>query len=300
VVARLRARARELRRRVVLPEVTDPRTTAARRIVEAEGLAEVVWVEQPERDSRFGAVAAHILERRKHKGVDAAAAQRLAAHPLWFAASLVALGHADASVGGAAHATADVLRAGIQCVGTAPGVAVVSSMFLMVRGDTVLSYADCGVVPEPSSLELASIAAATARNHVLFTGETPRVAFLSFSTKGSAEHPRVDKVREALAAFREQHPEIAADGELQLDAALVPDVARRKAPGSAVAGRANVLVFPDLDSGNLVYKATERLAGFGAFGPLVQGLAKPCLDLSRGCSAEDMAQVVAMAAVMTG
>ena len=257
-----------------------------------------MWVEDPASHPRFDDAVEHILERRRRKGVDRDAAAELARRPLFFAAALVALGEADGSVAGAANTTAEVLRAGLYSLGMAEGVRVVSSMFLMVREHTAYSYADCGVVPDPTSEELASIAATTARNHRLLTGEEPRVAFLSFSTKGSADHARVDKVRAAFESFSSEHPEIKADGELQFDAAVVPAVAAKKAPGSAIEGRANVFVFPDLDAGNLAYKITQRLGGFEAFGPLTQGLAKPCLDLSRGCTAEDIVTVATIAAVM--
>ena len=298
VLDQLRDRARTRRARIVLPETTDPRTVEARRILERDRLCEVIWVDDPRQDPRLDEVAALLYHRRKHKGLDEVKALELAAQPVMFGAGLLALGHADAGVTGAAHATADVIRAGLFCLGTATGIPLVSSMFLLVRGDEVLSFADCGVVPDPDPDQLVHIANATAQNHHRFTGDAPRVAFLSFSTRGSAEHTKVSKVRAAAEKFRAAHPGIASDGELQFDAAYVPAVAQRKCKDSPLQGRANVFVFPDLDAGNLAYKITERLGGFQAFGPLLQGLAKPWLDLSRGCTASDIAGVAVIASAM--
>ncbi|MEZ6037249.1 MAG: phosphate acyltransferase [Planctomycetota bacterium] len=300
VLVGLRERAKARRARIVLPETGDARTHAAKAQLEAEELCEVVWVEDPKTHPRLPDVAALLHLRRAHKGMSEAEARQLATQPLMFGAGLVALGDADCGVSGAAHATADVIRAGLFCLGTAEAIPLVSSMFLMVRGQEVLSFADCGVVPDPDEQQLVHIAAATAHNHRLFTGQPAQVAFLSFSTHGSAKHAMVDKMRNAAERFRHACPDVPSDGELQFDAAYVPAVAERKCPQSPLRGRANVFVFPDLDAGNLAYKLTERLAGFQAFGPLLQGLSKPWLDLSRGCTAEDIVGVAVLASAMLG
>lgn len=225
---------------------------------------------------------------------------RAAQDPVHLVAALVASGHADAGVAGAMRPTGDVIRAGLRVIGLAPGVSTVSSCFVMVLPDgRTLAYGDCAVLPTPDQQQLAQVAVATAHTYRDLTGEEPLVAMLSFSTRGSAEHPDVELVRGATALARELQPRLCIDGELQLDAALTEAVARTKAAGSAVAGRANVLVFPNLAAGNIGYKITERLAGAAAIGPILQGLAAPLNDLSRGCSSHDVSAVALLSAVQS-
>jgi phosphotransacetylase len=276
--------------RVVLADLGDPRADAAAARLTADGLVDVVAPVLDRADAGILTTA------------DAAVRQGLDPDdPVVAAAILVRAGMADAAVAGATRPSADVLRAGLNVLGVAPGVGVVSSSILFVLPDgRVIAYGDCGVVPDPDEVQLASIAVSTARTFETLSGESARVAMLSFSTRGSARHARVDKVRNATALVGDLAPDLVVDGELQFDAAWVPEVADMKAPGSPVAGGANVFVFPDLDSGNIAYKITERLGGARAFGPLLQGLDGVFHDLSRGCSADDIFDVAVIAGLQAG
>jgi phosphate acetyltransferase len=319
----IKSKARANLKRIVLPEGTEERTIKAAAIIAKEGLAKVIMMGSPEeikkqapdmeslgvtiidpaKSDKLAEYADTFYELRKSKGITPEQALKTITDPLYYACMMIKKGDADGMVAGAINTTANTLRPALQIIKTAPGISVVSSCFVMIMKNEdyghngVMVFGDCAVNPNPNAEELAAIAISTAKTAAQLTGMDPKVAMLSFSTKGSAKHELVDKVAQATARVKELSPELMVDGELQADAALVASVGQLKSPGSPVAGHANVLIFPDLQAGNIGYKLVQRLAGAEAIGPICQGLAAPVNDLSRGCSVEDIVSVVAITSV---
>ncbi len=326
ILQNFKAKAKALKGTIVLPEAFDERTLRAAGIIRTEDLAKVVLIGNPETVKKDAAAkgidildseiidpatypaieefAEWFYEKRKAKGVSQEEAAQIVLSPLFFGALLVKFGKVNGMVAGAANTTADVLKAALQVVGVQPGLKTVSSSFIMVTPDfmgedRIFIFADCAVVPNPTADQLADIAMSSAKTRKQLLGDEPKVALLSFSTKGSAQHELVDKVLDAKRILEERKVDFAFDGELQLDAAIVPKVASSKAPGSDVAGQANVLIFPDLQAGNIGYKLVQRFAKAEAIGPVIQGLAAPICDLSRGCSTDDIVNTSALVLLLS-
>jgi len=315
-------KAKKAPKKIVLQEGDDERMVEAAMECTKQGLAKMTIIGDPDGMKKTAAdkggslegidvidkgklpkldeYAKEYFEMRKHKGISEADAKKQMENPLYYGAMMVRKNEVDAFVAGAVNSTAEVCRASIQILGLKEGIRTLSSFFVMIVPDKsfgkdgILFYADCGVVIDPNDKQLADIAIATAESYEMLMGEKPKVGMLSCSTKGSAKHARIDKVTSALKIVREKAPDIMIDGELQGDAALIEKVGKKKAPDSKVAGQANTLIFPDLDSGNIAYKLTERLAKAEAYGPILQGTLKPCCDLSRGCKASDIVNVTAI------
>jgi phosphate acetyltransferase len=321
VIEDIKIKAAKKKKAVILPESHDDRVLKAADILLNEKIASVITlgdenkindqrkklglngsglrVINPEKSDKLSDFTNVYFNLRRKKGITIEEARETMKRDLFFAAMMLNESLVDGSVAGSFASTADVLKAGIQCIGMPEGISIVSSFFLMAYPEKTYTFADCAVVPAPDPSQLADIASSAADNHKKLTGETPYVAMLSFSTKGSAKHESVDKVLEAMKILKQKRPDLDVDGELQFDAAIIDSIGKRKAPGSNVAGRANVLVFPDLNAGNIGYKIAERLGGAAAIGPIVQGLKKPFFDLSRGCSADDIVNTAAIAVLMS-
>lgn len=305
IVETIRQKAKVKNKIIALPESQDNRVKEAAEIIERERIARILLLDSGMLDAKKQDEYANAYyELRKHKGMTAEQANEILGNPLYYAAMMTRFGDADGFVAGASHTTPDVARAAIQCLGVDDRINVASSCFLMIvpgcpYGENgAFIFSDCGIVPDPDARQLACIAISNAEVAENIFGITPRVALLSYSTKGSAKGKSIDKIKEALVLAGQMKPGLLIDGELQADAAIVPEVAQIKSPEGLLGGRANVLIFPNLESGNISYKLVQRLANARAVGPLVVGLNKPCSDLSRGCSVEDVVDAVAVTAIM--
>lgn len=317
----IKSKAAKLKKTIILPESHDERVLKAAEILSKEKIASVVTLGDSDtikasasnlrinldginlidhtKHEKFDEFSNIYYELRKKKGMTVDQAKEIMNRDLFFAAMMLREGLVDGSVAGSFASTADVMKAGIQIVGMPAGISIVSSFFLMLFPDKTYNFADCAVVPNPDASQLADIAISTADNHKKLTGEEPMIAMLSFSTKGSAKHELADKVIEATNLVKQRRPDLKVDGELQFDAAIIESIGKKKAPDSSVAGSANVLVFPDLNAGNIGYKIAQRLGGAEAVGPMVQGLRKPFFDLSRGCSVDDIVNTASIAVLMS-
>jgi phosphate acetyltransferase len=317
---KIKANAKSKNKTIILPESHDERVLKAAEILTKEKICKVITLGDPEkvkedvkklginlngvqvldhtRHPKFDEFSNIYYELRKKKGMTNEQAKEIMQRDLFFAAMMLRESMVDGSVAGSFASTADVMKAGIQIVGMPQGISIVSSFFLMLFKDKTYSFADCAVVPNPDADQLADIAISTADNHKKLTGEDPLIAMLSFSTKGSAVHELTDKVIKATEIVKTKRPDLNVDGELQFDAAIIESIGKKKAPESTVAGKANVLVFPDLNAGNIGYKIAQRLGGAEAVGPMVQGLKKPFFDLSRGCSVDDIVNTASINVLM--
>ncbi len=320
LLKKLIGKASQRKKTIILPESHDERVLRAAEILTKENIASIITlgneekiretaknlninlqgirIIDPEKSDKLSDFANIFYNLRKHKGITIEQARETVKRDIFFAGMMIRENMAHGSVAGSIATTADVSRAAIFCVGLKEDISILSSFFLMIFPNKVYSFADCAVNPNPDANQLADIAILTADNHKKLTGEEPFIAMLSFSTKGSAEHEMVDKVRHATNIVREKRPDLNVDGELQFDAAIIESVGKRKAPGSIVAGRANVLIFPDLNAGNIGYKIAQRLGKAEAIGPINQGLKHPFFDLSRGCSVEDIVRTASIACIM--
>lgn len=316
----IKNKAKRLNNKIAFPDAEDTRTINTAIILKSQGIGQPILVGDtvkirelaeanslsidgieiinPIESELLNEFANKLYLKRQAKGMTPEQARDLMIKPIYFAGQMLDAGLVKVVVGGNVSSTGDIIKAAIYTVGVAPGISIVSSFFIMVKDDRTICFADCAVNPDPNDQQLADIAITSARNFKSITGIDSKIAMLSFSTKGSASHPHVDKVIAATEIVKEKAPDLLVDGELQADAALVASIGEKKCKGSPVAGNANVLVFPDLDSGNIGYKLTQRLGGFEAVGPVVQGLAKPYCDLSRGCSVDDMVNVAAICSLM--